>query len=163
MMKKENTGSALDATDMAILRHVQQDGALSTPQLAERLALSVTPCWRRLKRLQDDGYIAGYQARLDRRLLGLDVLAYVSLSFASVGNPQPNAFEALVRDHGQVLACHKITGNADYMLVVVAANLDHYSQFVEWLRAIPGIHTIHSNLALKEVKADGRLPLPDAR
>jgi len=162
-MKKENAGSALDATDMAILRHVQQDGALSTPQLAERLALSVTPCWRRLKRLQDDGYIAGYQARLDRRRLGLDVLAYVSLSFASVGNPQPNAFEALVRDHGQVLACHKITGNADYMLVVVAANLDHYSQFVEWLRAIPGIHTIHSNLALKEVKADGRLPLPDAR
>lgn len=162
-MKKETTSNALDATDRAILHHVQQDGALSTPQLAERLALSVTPCWRRLKRLQDDGFIAGYQARLDRRRLGLDVLAYVSLSFASVGNPQPNAFEALVRDHGQVLACHKITGNADYMLVVVAANLDHYSQFVEWLRAIPGIHTIHSNLALKEVKADGRLPLPDAR
>jgi len=162
-MKKETTSNALDATDRAILRHVQQDGALSTPQLAERLALSVTPCWRRLKRLQDDGFIVGYQARLDRRRLGLDVLAYVSLSFASIGNPQPNAFEALVRDHGLVLACHKITGNADYMLVVVAANLDHYSQFVEWLRAIPGIHTIHSNLALKEVKADGRLPLPDAR
>ncbi|WP_144372221.1 Lrp/AsnC family transcriptional regulator [Vogesella urethralis] len=160
-MKKETTSNTLDATDRAILRHVQQDGALSTPQLAERLALSVTPCWRRLKRLQDDGYIRDYQANLDRRRLGLDVLAYVSLSFASVGNPQPNAFEALIGDHAQVLACHKITGNADYMLVVVAANLDHYSQFVEWLRAIPGIHTIHSNLALKEVKADSRLPLAD--
>jgi len=160
-MKKETTSNTLDATDRAILRHVQQDGALSTPQLAERLALSVTPCWRRLKRLQYDGYIRDYQANLDRRRLGLDVLAYVSLSFASIGNPQPNAFEALIGDHAQVLACHKITGNADYMLVVVAANLDHYSQFVEWLRAIPGIHTIHSNLALKEVKADSRLPLSD--
>jgi len=159
-MSKYKTETGLDAVDKAILQHLQQDGAMSTPKLAEQLALSVTPCWRRLKRLEEEGYIKGYQANLDRRKLGLDVLAFVSLSFGNVGDQQPNHFEALIRDNAQVLSCHKITGDADYLLVVLASDLDDYSQFVEQLRMIPGISSIHSNLALKEVKSSSRIPLP---
>jgi DNA-binding Lrp family transcriptional regulator len=158
-MKKNKPITALDAVDLAILRHLQSDGAMSTPKLAEQLSLSVTPCWRRLKRLEEEGYILGYQANLDRRKLGLDVMAFVSLSFGNVGDKQPNRFEALIQDHVQVLSCHKITGEADYLLVVLAHDLDDYSNFIEALRAIPGISSIHSNLALKEIKFNSRLPL----
>lgn len=158
-MKKIKPIAALDAVDLAILKHLQSDGAMSTPKLAEQLSLSVTPCWRRLKRLEEEGYILGYQANLDRRKLGLDVMAFVSLSFGNVGDKQPNRFEALIQDHVQVLSCHKITGEADYLLVVLANNLDDYSNFIEALRVIPGISSIHSNLALKEIKFNSRLPL----
>lgn len=159
-MSKEKPEQALDTLDRAILRHLQDDGAMSTPRLAEQLSLSVTPCWRRLKRLEQQGYIRDYQANLDRRKLGLDVMAFVSLSFGTVGDRQPNRFEAWIGDNPQVLSCHKITGEADYLLVVLARNLDDYSNFVEQLRMIPGISTIHSNLALKEVKFSTRIPLP---
>ncbi|RMC96973.1 Lrp/AsnC family transcriptional regulator [Aquitalea palustris] len=158
-MKINKPDPALDAADLAILKLLQKDGAMSTPKLAEQLSLSVTPCWRRLKRLEEEGYILGYQANLDRRKMGLDVLAFVSLSFGNVGDKQPNHFEALIRDHEQVLSCHKITGEADYLLVVLASDLDDYSNFVEQLRAIPGISSIHSNLALKEIKFNSRIPL----
>ena len=158
-MKINKPDPALDAADLAILKLLQKVGAMSTPKLAEQLSLSVTPCWRRLKRLEEEGYILGYQANLDRRKMGLDVLAFVSLSFGNVGDKQPNHFEALIRDHEQVLSCHKITGEADYLLVVLASDLDDYSNFVEQLRAIPGISSIHSNLALKEIKFNSRIPI----
>ncbi|MFC3532364.1 Lrp/AsnC family transcriptional regulator [Vogesella facilis] len=151
----------LDATDRTILRLLQQDGTLSNPKLAEQLSLSVTPCWRRLKRLEDDGYITGYQANLDRRKLGLDVLAFVQVSFGAHGGELPNQFEAAMLAQPQVLSCHKITGDADYLLQVVAQSLDDYSQFVEQvLRRLPGVSAIHSSLALREIKAGSRLPLP---
>lgn len=152
----------LDAADRTILRLLQQDGTLSNPKLAEQLSLSVTPCWRRLKRLEDEGYIRDYQANLDRRKLGYDVLAFVSLSFSVHADEAPNRFEAAIQHHAQVLSCHKITGTADYLLQVVAHNLDGYSDFIEnVLRKMPGIHSIQSSLALREIKATTRLPVPD--
>lgn len=154
--------NGLDSTDRTILRLLQQDGALSNPKLAEQLSLSVTPCWRRLKRLEDEGYIKDYQANLDRRKLGYDVLAFVNVSFAVHGDEAPNRFEEVIQGHPEVLSCHKITGAADYLLQVVAENLDGYSDFVEnVLRKIPGIHSIQSSLALREVKSSSRLPVPD--
>jgi DNA-binding Lrp family transcriptional regulator len=152
----------LDGTDRNILRLLQQDGAMSNPKLAEQLSLSVTPCWRRLKRLEDEGYIKDYQANLDRRKLGYDVLAFVSVSFAVHADEAPNRFEEVIQGRPEVLSCHKITGAADYLLQVVAENLDGYSDFVEnVLRKIPGIHSIQSSLALREVKSSSRLPVPD--
>ena len=151
----------LDATDLTILRVLQQDGALSNPKLAERLSLSVTPCWRRLKRLEREGYIKDYQSNLDRRKLGYDVLAFVRLSFAIHTDDAPNRFELAIQARPEVLSCHKITGDADYLLQVVTPSLDAYSDFVERvLRQTPGVHAIHSSLALREVKASSRLPVP---
>ncbi|MFC3625929.1 Lrp/AsnC family transcriptional regulator [Vogesella amnigena] len=159
-MSEKFSDKALDATDLTILRLLQQDGALSSSALAEQLSLSVTPCWRRLKRLEEAGYITGYQANLDRRKLGLDVLAFVQVSFGVHGGELPNRFEVAMQAEPRVLSCHKITGNADYLLQVVARSLDDYSQFVEdVLRQMPGVSAIHSSLALREIKAGSRLPL----
>lgn len=154
---------ALDSTDRTILRLMQKDGALSTPQLAEQVALSVTPCWRRLKRLEDQGFITGYQATLDRRKLGLDILAFVQVTFNVVTDASVQGFEARIQQRPEVLSCHKVTGHADYLLQVVAPSLDAYSDFVEnVLRSLPGVSLIHSSLALREIKASSQLPVADA-
>ncbi len=134
---------------------------MSNAQLAEHLSLSVTPCWRRLKRLQDEGYITSYQANLNRRKLGLDVLAFVQLRFMVVTDASVKQFEEIIRIHPSVLSCHKITGEADYMLQVVATDLDAYSDFVEaLLRQVPGISMMHSSLAMREIKSVNRFPVP---
>lgn len=134
---------------------------MSNPKLAEHVSLSVTPCWRRLRRLEEDGFITSYQANLDRRKLGLDVLAFVQLSFLVVTDATTKHFEEVILAHPEVLSCHKITGQADYLLQVVAEDLDAYSDFVEnVLRAVPGISLIHSSLAMREIKSSSRLPIP---
>jgi Lrp/AsnC family leucine-responsive transcriptional regulator len=159
-MGSKHSKQELDAADLGILRLLQEDGTLSNAQLAEHLSLSVTPCWRRLKRLQDDGYITGYQANLNRRKLGLDVLAFVQLRFHVVTDASVKQFEEIIRVHTAVQSCHKITGEADYMLQVVAKDLDAYSDFVEaLLRQVPGISMMHSSLAMREIKAVQRFPV----
>lgn len=150
----------LDEVDRTILRLIQEDGSLSNAKLAERLSLSVTPCWRRLHRLEQDGYIEGYQANLNRRKLGYGVLAFVQLGFGIHTDDSPNRFEKAILAHPEVLSCHKITGAADYMLQVVAQDLDSYGEFIERvLRVLPGVTSIHSSLALREIKASSRLPV----
>ena len=151
---------ALDAIDRTILRLLQANSSLSTPQLAEQVALSVTPCWRRLKRLEEQGFITGYQAQLNRRKLGLDILAFVQLTFGVVTDKSIQRFEETILQRPEVLSCHKVTGQADYLLQVVAPSLDAYSDFVETvLRGTPGISLIHSSLALREIKASSQLPV----
>lgn len=152
----------LDAIDRKMLQLLQQDAGLSNAALGERLSLSVTPCWRRRKRLEDEGYIRDYQANLNRRMLGFDVLAFVHVRFDMHGDDAPDRFEEAMRALPQVLACHKITGDADYLIQIVATDLDGYGEFVERvLRKQPGIASIQSSLALREVKASNRLPVPE--
>lgn len=152
--------SDLDKTDQAILRNLQQDGRLTNAKLATRLSLSETPCWRRLKRLEQEGYIDGYQANLDRRKLGFGVMAFVQLSCTHHDPQSTRAFEEAINASANVLSCHNTTGEADFMLQVVAKDLDDYSEFVEnVLRKLPGISAIRSNLSLREVKSSNRLPL----
>ncbi len=159
-MRKSFSMSELNETDSSILQMLQQDGSLSTAQLAEQLAISVTPCWRRVKRLEDEGFITGYQANLSRRKLGLDVLAFVQLRFNVVSDASVKHFEVLILNHPSVLSCHKITGEADYMLQVVATDLDSYSDFVEGLiRKVPGISMMHSSLAMREIKSTHQYPV----
>ena len=159
-MSKKQSISDLDAIDQRILSLLQADGTLTHPQLAEQVALSVTPCWRRLKRLEEDGFITGYQANLSRRKLGLDVLAYVQVSFLVVTDQSIRHFEALLQSRPEVMSCHKVTGQADYMLQVVAKDLDAYGDFVEnVLRLVPGVSTIHSSLAMREIKTSHQFPI----
>ncbi|WP_018152823.1 Lrp/AsnC family transcriptional regulator [Leeia oryzae] len=159
-MSEKLPRAGLDDTDRTMLRLLQQDGSLSNPKLAEHVSLSVTPCWRRLKRLEDEGYITGYQANLDRRKLGLSILAFVQVTFGMVTDASIQRFEEVIQAYPEVLSCHKITGNADYLLQVVATDLDAYSDFVEnVLRAMHGISLIHSSLAMREIKSSSRLPL----
>ena len=130
-MKNKTKQVVLDDTDLAILALLQEDASISNAQLSERLSLSLTPCWRRRKRLEEEGVIKDYQANLDRKLLGLDIMAFVHVRFAIHTDHAPDAFEAVVKELPQVLSCHKITGDADYLLQVLAEDLDSYSEFVE--------------------------------
>lgn len=150
----------IDRVDIGILERLQQDGRLTNTKLALALSLSETPCWRRLKRLEDEGFIEGYQANLNRRKLGLGVMAFVQITCTEHDEDTTRAFEAIIQSSTNVLSCHNTTGEADFILQVVARDLDDYSRFVEQvLRKLPGVSGIHSNLSLRELKSSSRLPL----
>lgn len=152
--------NALDSTDIAILRALQQDGRLTNARLAEQVALSETPCWRRLKRLEADGYIDAYRADLNRRKLGFGVVAFVQITLGDHAGDAPLQFEQRVAAMPEVLSCHNVTGESDYLLQVVAADLDTYGVFVrDTLRRLPGVSAIRSNLSLREIKSSHALPL----
>lgn len=150
----------LDAIDQAILAIVQRDGRISNARLAERVALSETPCARRLKRLEADGYITGYRAELSHRALGLGVTAFVHVRFAVHDRALSEQFEREVQAIDRIVSCHNISGSADYLLGVVATDLDDYGMFTrDVLRALPGVSSIESMLSLREVKRDTGAPL----
>ncbi|PWC87248.1 AsnC family transcriptional regulator [Azospirillum sp. TSH100] len=153
----------LDKMDAAIVDRLQQDGRLSNAKLAEQLALSEASCWRRQKRLEECGVIRGYQAVLDRRKLGFGVMAFVQIVCTQHGEEVTAAFEEVIRSCPSVLSCHNTTGEADFLLVVVARDLDDYSGFVDKvLRRLPGVASIRSNLSLREMKETNRLPVLEA-
>ncbi len=139
---------------------MQKDGRLTNAKLANELAMSESPCWRRLKRLEEEGYIESYQANLDRRKLGFGVLAFVQLTCTEHDSETTAAFENVIQNCDQVLSCHNTTGDADFLLQVVAKDLDDYSQFIDnTLRKLPGVSAIRSSLSLRELKASSRLPI----
>ncbi|WP_341798419.1 MULTISPECIES: Lrp/AsnC family transcriptional regulator [unclassified Pseudomonas] len=160
-MSKAFAIEQLDDTDRELLRFLQEDGTLSSAALGERLSMTVTPCWRRRKRLEELGIIKDYQANLDRRKLGYDVMAFAQVRFGNHSANAPDEFEQVILKLPQVLSCHKVTGEADYVLTVLANDLESYGRFVEEvLRRQPGIASIQSSLALREVKAVSRIPVP---
>ncbi|QJQ11211.1 Lrp/AsnC family transcriptional regulator [Pseudomonas putida] len=160
-MSKSFAIEQLDETDRELLRLLQEDGTLSSAALGERLSMTVTPCWRRRKRLEELGIIKDYQANLDRKKLGYDVMAFAQVRFGNHSANAPDEFEQVILKLPQVLSCHKVTGEADYVLTVLANDLESYGRFVEEvLRRQPGIASIQSSLALREVKAVSRIPVP---
>lgn len=157
-MKNPNRG--LDETDRAILGALQGDGRLSNAKLSERLALSETPCWRRLKRLEAEGFIQGYQANLSRTRLGYGVVAFVQVTLGTHAGEIPVRFEELVANMPEILSCHNVTGDCDYMMQIVAEDLDAYGTFIrDRLRNLPGVASVQSNLSLQEVKSSTALPV----
>ena len=159
-MSKESSHDDLDRIDRDLLRLLQEDATLSNAALGERLSMTVTPCWRRRKRLEDQGFISGYQANLDRRKLGFGVLAFAQIRFGDHAGKAPDRFEELVQRLPEVLSCHKVTGEADFALTVLAADLESYGRFVEdVLRKQPGIATIQSSLSLREIKSISKVPV----
>ncbi|AIO32389.1 Lrp/AsnC family transcriptional regulator [Burkholderia pseudomultivorans] len=150
----------LDRIDRGMLDMLQQDGRVSNARLAEAFSLSETSCWRRLRRLEEAGLIEGYHARLDRRKLGLGVMAFVQIVCTQHSEAVTAEFERLIQASPNVLACDNTTGEADFLLQVVAADLDDYSHFVERvLRKLPGVLSIRSNLSLRQLKSTQRLPI----
>lgn len=150
----------LDQTDLAILRALQADGRLSNAKLSEKLSLSETPCWRRLKRLEADGFIDGYHAKLSRKKLGYAVVAFVQVTLGNHAGEAPLQFEQLVADMPEILSCHNVTGDCDYILQITAKDLDAYGSFVrDQLRKLPAVTSIRSNLSLRDVKSSTALPV----
>ncbi|CAM2197588.1 Bkd operon transcriptional regulator [Paraburkholderia kururiensis] len=151
----------LDRIDRAILSAVQADGRIPNARLAETVGLSETPCARRLKRLEQEGYIERYRAMLSREALGLGVVAFVYVRFAVHDRALADRFEREVLAIPRILSCHNVSGSADYILQVVARDLDDYGTFMrDELRCLPGVTSVESSLSLREVKANGGLPVP---
>jgi DNA-binding Lrp family transcriptional regulator len=152
--------TALDPLDRAILRELQADGRLTNVELARRVRLSPSPCLRRVKALEDRGYIAGYTALLDRGMVqrGLHVVIMVSLS--SQRQEALTAFEDAVTALDEVQECYLMAGESDYLLVVATADLDAYQAFFTGrLGELPGVASLRSLIAMKTVKRTTTLPV----
>ena len=159
-MSKECATDEMDQIDRRLLRLLQDDATLSNAALGEQLSMTVTPCWRRRKRLEELGIIKGYQALLDRKKMGFGVLAFAQVRFGDHADKAADRFEELIQQRQEVLTCHKVTGEADFVLTVVATDLESYGRFVEdVLRKQPGVITIQSSLSLQEVKSVTKIPV----
>ncbi len=149
----------LDKIDRHILRVLQQQGRISNADLAERVSLSPTPCLRRVKRLEEAGVIARYVAELDPKQLGLNVSAYVFVRLQRNSSVNAEKFESKIGELEQVEECSVLSGEYDYLVKVVAADLEQYEAFIKQrLAAIEQVDTINSTIVLKQVTS--RHPLP---
>jgi Lrp/AsnC family transcriptional regulator, leucine-responsive regulatory protein len=133
---------------------------LVVERIAEAAGLSLSPCWRRLRRLEADGVIRGYQALLDRKALGLGVTAFVRIDLERHSSTGTKRFEEAIQNIPEIVACHTISGEGTFMLIVVSQTLETYSKFaLEVLINLPGVKDMHSSFSLKEVKSSSALPL----
>lgn len=151
----------MDSFDIKILRALQADGRLSNVELADRIGLSPSPCLRRVKRLEAEGVIEGYSARINRTIVGIGVTVFVSVGLDRHREEEAERFRKVVLRLPQVVSCYAISGEADFLLEIVVADLNQYSEFVlKRLRRIPGVKDLHSSFALEAMKIGSALPLP---
>lgn len=158
------TREELDRYDIAILRELQADARLTNTELASRIGLSAAPTWRRVKRLEDLGVITGYRAEIDRRKIGLGVLAFVRIDADRNTASATRELEETIRQLPEVTACHYISGSGTFELQVLATDLDAFSRFsLEVLLHLPHVKDLHTSFSLGEVKTGGALPLGHLR
>lgn len=150
----------LEPVDLRILAALQQDGRLTNQALSAEIGLSTSPCWRRVRQLEEDGVIQGYRAALDRRRIGLGVLAFIRVKIDSHSAAEAEEFAASVRQLQEVVACYSIAGDSDFLLQVVAPDLDSYADFaMAVIRRLPGIKEMQTTFVLKEIKPFEGFPL----
>ena len=150
----------LDAFDRHIITALQEDGRLSNVELAERIGLSPSPCLRRVKRLEREGYIDGYRAILPRKRIGLGFTVFLGVKIGGHADEEAVEFEKAVTAMPEIIACHMISGEADYLLEVVVPDLQHYERFlVGKLLGFSIVKEVRSNIAIQTVKAASPLSL----
>ena len=150
----------LDKFDWAILNELQNEGRLSNTDLSARVGLSAAPCWRRVRRLEEAGFIKGYRAEIDRHKIGLDVLAFVRLDADSNSGGVLRGLEEAIRAIPEIVSCHYISGTGTFELQVVSRDLNTFSQFArDVLINLPHVKDLHTSFSLGEVKASSALPL----
>jgi Lrp/AsnC family transcriptional regulator len=150
----------LDKQDIAILKVLQQDANVSSTDLAERVGLSQSPCWRRVNQLEEAGVIQGRVARLARKKLGLEVLVVVNVKLASHGWQSLPKFKQRVVSFPEVLQCFLVMGDIDFILLVATRSVEEYNSFVQGkLAQIPGVQSIDSRIVIEETKNTTELPL----
>lgn len=150
----------LEPQDIRILGALQKDGRTSNQALAAEVGLSTSPCWRRVRQLEDDGVISGYHATLDRRKIGLGVLAFIRVRIDSHSEAEAEEFSKSVMRLNEVVACYSIAGDADFLLQVVSPDLDTYAEFaMSTVRRLPRIKEMQTTFVLKEIKPFEGFPL----
>ena len=155
---------SIDKFDLAILQELQAHGRLTNAELAQRVGLSAAPCWRRVRALEESGFIKGYHAEIDRRKIGLGVLAFVRLDTERANSEVTRKIEEAIRKLPELVACHYISGTGMFELQVVAQDLDAFSRFaLNSLMNLPNVKDLHTSFSLGEVKSGSALPLGHLR
>ena len=151
---------SLDAIDRHILENLQNDARMRNVELAEKVGLSPSPCLRRVGNLEETGVIRGYATLVDAEAVGLPVSVFVSVTLEKQIEKALEKFEKEIRARPEVMECYLMTGEADYLLRVVTADLSAYERFlIEHLTRIPGVASIKSSFALKQVAYRTALPI----
>ncbi len=152
--------TAFDPVDRKILALLQTDGRMTMQELADRVGLSISPCHRRVKLLEERGIITRYVATVDQKALGLHVSVFISIKLARQKVEDLDRFAKAISKWDEVLECYLMTGNRDYLLRVVAADLASYEAFLKnKLTRLDGIASIESSFALSQVKYSIALPV----
>ena len=150
----------VDAIDRKLLRAIQRDSNKSIQELGETVGLSASACHRRLKALEQAGAIGGYRATLDADRLGFTMQFFIEVGLQSQSEPSLDAFEAAVQDIPEVLECHLMAGQSDYILRVICRDHEDFERLHRRLATrLPGVARIHSNMSIRTVKALGGLPI----
>jgi Lrp/AsnC family transcriptional regulator, leucine-responsive regulatory protein len=155
--------SQLDRHDLLLLAELQRDSRQTVQQLAAAAGLSATPAWKRVKEMEQGGIIRGYTALVDREKLGLSLCVLAEVNLTRHSEDDVRRFEQAVADSPQIVSCYATTGQADYVLKVLAPDIKSYEAFLhETAFKLPGVTHVRSSVVLKEVKAETRLPLDAA-
>lgn len=150
----------LDTYEEQILKHLQQDGRASTQELSDALGLSASPCWRRVKKLEDEGYITRYAAIVDRKKLGLGALAYVHVSLTEHSEASIEKFYNFVATSERVIECASIIGEFDFVLKVAATDPENLEQFImQRILRLGVVRTTTTTFILRQNKVAGPLPV----
>ncbi|CNI56986.1 MULTISPECIES: Lrp/AsnC family transcriptional regulator [Yersinia] len=152
--------TSLTPADIKILKQLQHSGRMTNQELADKVGMATSPCWRRVKQLEESGIITGYQANIDRRKVGLGILAFIRVKIDSHSEEESKLFEMQVGALKPVIACYAVAGDADFLLQVVADDLDSFSTFaMSVIRRLSGIKEMQTTFVLREVKPLDHLPL----
>ena len=150
----------MDATDRAILRELQRDGRIPNSELANRVHLSPSPCLRRVKRLEADGTIRGYQAILDKRGIGLGLTVFTEVKVRDHSPERPATFEKAIADIDAIIGCWIISGSSDFLLQIAVADIEAYEPFyLNTILALPGVYDVETHFVLRTMKEPGPLPV----
>lgn len=151
---------AIDKTEIKILKLLQDDARITNQVLAEKVGMSASPCWRRVKKLEEEHVIEGYRPILNRKKIGLGVMVFVRVIIDSDSEAEAQKFEQEVTELENVVACYSIGGDTDFLLQVVSHDLDSYADFaMTVIRRLPGIKEMQSMFVLKEIKPLDAYPI----
>lgn len=149
-----------DKYDRIILQALQENGRASNVELSEKANLSPPQCYRRVKRLETEGVVRGYAAQVAPAAIGLDVIAFVSITIEREQSKKVRELEKAIRQFPEILECYTISGDFDYLLKVAAADLKSFSNFLtDRLMQVPGVAGVRSMVCLEEVKPTSPLPI----
>lgn len=151
---------SLDRYEKQILAILQRDSSRPTTEIAEEIGLSQAPCWRRIQKLKEEGYIRAQVSLLDRQKIGLKTQIFAQVKLSAVGRTNLADFSDAIREFPEVLDCFVLMGSVDFMLRIVAEDIEAYERFFfERLSRVPGIQDVNSMVALSEIKSTTELPL----
>lgn len=156
-----NEQDVLDVHSLGLLEQLMRDSRQTVQQLADAVGLSPSPCWKRIKAMEDRGVIRGYAALVDPEKVGLGLRVVVEANLAQHSQDRVRAFEQAVVAVPEIVQCHSTTGESDYVMTVLVADIKQFDRFLhDTLLRLPGITHVRSRIVLRELKDEMRLPLP---